>query len=129
MLNFFQALLCKDNDNYKLKFTAITLLVKSIIYILEQKTADNKIKAEKIEREIQSELAEKNLAAEKTEIEEIEKKVTVDIINDVTDNYGIPSPPPLPQINQEIDKERIKETRDYLQIQLQMRYRDHRKYN
>ena len=45
--------LSKDNDKYKLEFTAITLLVKSIIYKLEQKTKENKFKAEEIEREIQ----------------------------------------------------------------------------
>ena len=43
----------KDNDKYKLEFTAITLLVKRIIYKLEQKTKENKFKAEEIEREIQ----------------------------------------------------------------------------
>ena len=58
--------------------------------------------------------AEDTLAIEKTEIEEIEQKVTDDIINDVTDNYNISSPPPLPQTNEEIDKERIKEKKDYL---------------
>ena len=58
--------------------------------------------------------AEENLATEKTEIEETEQKVTDDIINDVTDNYNVSSPPPLPQTNEEIDKERIKETKDHL---------------
>ena len=69
-------------------------------------------------------MAEKNLATEKTEIEEIQQKVTDDIINDVNDNYDIPSPPPLPQTNEKIDKERIQESKDYLQIQLQIMSRN-----
>ena len=75
----------KDNDKYKLEFTAITLLVKSIIYKLEQKTAENKFKPEETKREIQNQLPEKHLATKNTEIEEIEQKVTNDIINDVTE--------------------------------------------
>ena len=80
----YQAL-SKDNDKYKLEFATITLLVKSIIYKLEQKTAENKFKPEEIKREIQNQLPEKHLATKITEIEEIEQKVTNDIINDVTE--------------------------------------------
>ena len=56
----YQAL-SKDNSKCKLEFTAVTLIVKSIIYMLEQKTAENKFKAEEIEREIQNQLAQKKL--------------------------------------------------------------------
>ena len=50
--NLSYQVLGKDNDKYKLEFTEITLLIKCIIYKLEQKTAENKVKAEETEREI-----------------------------------------------------------------------------
>ena len=107
-----------------IKFDSISLLLRNTNEIFQKKVFEFKKENLKIQEKLNEEMYEKNLNTSKTDIELIEKNITDSIVNNMKINYQNEDDFPMPQTTEQINKDRIKEEIEYLQMDLTMRSRD-----
>ena len=122
--NLLVQTLIKSNDSVLIKFDTSSLLVKNTDEIFQKKVFEFKKENLKIQEKLNEEMYEKNLNTSKTDIELIEKNITDSIVNNMKTNYQNEDDFPMPQTTEQINKDRIKEEIEYLQMDLTMRSRD-----
>ena len=90
-----------------------------------KKTNQNKLESKITEEKLQKELKEMVPKTE-TEIDKIEQNVADDIFNNIKDDYDDDDnePPLYSQISNEIDRDRIEESKEYVKTQIQIRSTD-----
>ena len=128
MREFFHNLswqaLTSDNDSVKITFEAITELVKSINFLLQQKICEAKKRAIVINYKIQKNILEKEPEKQKSTNEIVEQKVVTDILNndntDYTPRYNFPTV----KTDEEADRDRINENKNYIATELVKKQRD-----
>ena len=128
MSKFFHNLswqaLTNDNDSVKIKFEAITELVKSINSLLQQKIYDAKKRAVVTNYNIQKKLLEKESAQLKTDNEVVEQKVVTDILNNDKTNYTPRYNFPTVKTDEEAERDRKNENENYIATELVKKERD-----
>ena len=128
MSEFFHNLswqaLTNDNDSVKIKFEAITGLVKSINSLLQQRIYESKKRAIVTNYNIQKKLLEKEALQLKTDNEIAEQKVVTDILNndktDYTPRYNFPTV----KTDEEAERARTNENENYIATELVKKERD-----
>ena len=85
---------------------------------------EHRTKTNETNNEIISQLMSKEVVHDKSDIEKIEQNIVKDIINGDKTKYGRPSPPPFPKTEQQIDDDRIEETKENLKTELAKNHRD-----
>ena len=90
-----------------------------------KKTNQNKLESKITEEKLQKELKEMVPKTE-TETDKIEQNVADDIFNNIKDDYDDDDnePPLYSQISNEIDRDRIEESKEYVKTQIQIRSTD-----
>ena len=113
-----------DNDSVKIKFEAITALVKNINFFLQKKIYESKKRTQEINAKIQNKLLEKEIAQIRTENEQVEKEIVKDILKNNTTDY-------TPQYNfatvktdAETERDKTNENKNYIATELVKKERD-----
>ena len=113
-----------DNDRYQIQFDSVSRLTLSINQRLQKLIMEHRRKTNEINNEIISQLMSKEVVDDKSDIEKIEQNIVKDIINGDKTEYGRPSPPPFPKTEQQVDDNRIEETKENLKTELAKNQRD-----
>ena len=128
MSEFFHNLswqaLTNENDSIKIEFTAITELVKSINLLLQKKIYQSKRKTALINTKIQNKILSKALEILKTNNEIVEQKVVTDILNNANTDYTPQYNFPTVKTDEEVDRDRINESKNYIATELVKKERD-----
>ena len=122
--NLLVQTLIKSNDSVLIKFDTSSLLVKNTDEIFQKKVFEFKKENLKIQEKLNEEMYEKNLNTSKTDIELIEENITDSIVKNMKINYQNEDDFPMPQTTEQINKDRIKEEIEYLEMDLKMQSRD-----
>ena len=122
--NLSRQALTNDNDSVKIKFEAITELVKSINSLLQQRIYESKKRAIVTNYNMQKKLLEKEAVQLKTDNEIVEQKVVTDILNndktDYTPRYNFPTV----KTDKEAERDRTNENENYIATELIKKERD-----
>ena len=128
MSEFFHNLswqaLTNDNDSVKIKFEAITELVKSINSLLQQRIYESKKRAIVTNYNIQKKLFEKEAVQLKTDNETVEQKVVTDILNNDKTDYIPRHNLPTVKTDEEAERDRTNENENYIATELVKKERD-----
>ena len=128
MSEFFHNLswqaLTNDNDSVKIKFEATTELVKSINFLLQQNIYEAKKRAIVINYKIQKKILEKEPEKQKSTNEIVEQKVVTDILNNDNTDYAPRYNFPTVKTDEEADRDRINENKNYIATELVKKQRD-----
>ena len=128
MSEFFHNLswqaLTNENDSIKIEFTAITELVKSINLLLQKKIYQCKGKTALINTKIQNKILSKELEILKTNNEIVEQKIVTDILNNDNTDYTPQYNFPTVKTDEEADRDRINENKNYIATELVKKERD-----
>ena len=117
--------LTNENDSIKIEFTAITELVKSINLLLQKKKIyQSKRKTALINTKIQNKILSKELEILKTNNEIVEQKVVTDILNNDNTDYTPQYTFPTVKTDEEADRDRINENKNYIATELVKKERD-----
>ena len=122
--NLLVQTLIKSNDSVLIKFDTSSLLVKNTDEIFQKKVFEFKKENLKIQEKLNEEMYEKNLNTSKTDIELIEENITDSIVKNMKINYQNEDDFPMPQTTEQINKDKIKEEIEYLEMDLKMQSRD-----
>ena len=128
MSEFFHNLswqaLTNDNDSVKIKFEAITELVKSINSLLQQRIYESKKRPIVTNYNIQKKLLEKEAVQLKTDNEIVEQKVVTNILNNDKTDYTPRHNFPTVKTDEEAERDRTNENENYIATELVKKERD-----
>ena len=128
MSEFFNNLswqaLANENVSIKIEFTAITELVKSINLLFQKKIYQSKRKTALINTKIQNKILSKEIEILKTNNEMAEQKVVTDILNNDNTDYTPQYNFPTVKTDEEADRDRINENKNYIATELVKKERD-----
>ena len=128
MSEFFHNLswqaLANENDSIKIGFSAITELVESINLLLQKKIYESKRKTALINSQIQNKILSKELEILKTDNEIVEQIVVTDILNNDNTDYISQYIFPTVKTDEEADRDRINENKNYIATELVKKQRD-----
>ena len=128
MSEFFNNLswqaLANENVSIKIEFTAITELVKSINLLFQKKIYQSKRKTALINTKIQNKILSKENEILKTNNEMAEQKVVTDILNNDNTDYTPQYNFPTVKTDEEADRDRINENKNYIATELVKKERD-----
>ena len=110
--------LTNDNDSVKIKFESITVLVKSINFLLQQKIYEAKKRAIVINYKIQKNILEKEPEKQKSTNEIFEQKVVTDILNNDNTEYTPRYNFPTVKTDEEAGRDTINENKNYIATEL-----------
>ena len=116
--------LTNDNDSVKIKFEAITDLVKNINFLLQKKIYESKRKTQQINAKIQEKLLEKEIAQIRTKNEQVEKEIVKDILKNNTTDYTPQYTIPIVKTDAETERDKISENKNYIATELVRKERD-----
>ena len=109
----------------KIEFSAITELVKGINLLLQKKKKyESKRKTALINSQIQNKILSKELEILKTENEIVEQKVVTNILNNDNIDYTPQYIFPTVKTDEEVDRDRINEDKNYIATELVKKQRD-----
>ena len=116
--------LTNDNDSVKIKFEAITELVKGINSLLQKKIYESKKRTQEINARIQNELLEKEIAQIRTKNEQVEREIVKDIPNNNTTDYTPKFTLPTIKTDAEAERDKTRENENYITTELVKKQRD-----
>ena len=116
--------LTNDNDSVKIKFEAITELVKGINSLLQKKIYESKKRTQEINARIQNELLEKEIAQIRTKNEQVEREIVKDILNNNTTDYTPKFTLPTIKTDAEAERDKTRENENYITTELVKKQRD-----
>ena len=125
-MNFFLSwqALTNDNDSVKIKFEAITALVKNINFLLQKKIYESKKRTQEINAKIQNKLLEKEIAEIRTKNEQVEKEIVKDILKNNTSDYTPQYNFPTVKTDAETERDKTNENKNYIATELVKKERD-----
>ena len=110
--------LANDNDSVKIKFEAITALVKNINFLLQKKIYESKKRTQEINAKIQNKLLEKEIAQIRTKNEQVEKEIVKDILKNNTTDYTPQYNFPTVKTDAETERDKTNENKNYIATEL-----------
>ena len=116
--------LTNDNDSVKIKFEAITALVKNINSLLQKKIYESKKRTQEINAKIQNKLLEKEIAQIRTKNEQVEKEIVKDILKNNTTVYTPQYNFPTVKTDAETERDKTNENKNYIATELVKKERD-----
>ena len=116
--------LTNDNDSVKIKFEAITELVKSINFLLQKKIYESKKRTQEINAKIQDKLLEKEIAQITTKNEQVEREIVKDILKNNTTDYTPQYTLRTVKTDAENESDKISENKNYITTELVKKERD-----
>ena len=116
--------LTNENNSIKIEFSALTELVKRINLLFQKKKYKSKRKSALINSQIQNKILSKELEILKTYNEIVEQKVVTDILNNDNTDYTPQYIFPTVKTDEEADRDRINENKNYIATELVKKQRD-----